>query len=244
MSETYSDPVAQLLTLGHPDDGEDLGTPRWFDYLALGLAAKHVPELVRLALDADTYLNDSESPAVWASLHAWRALGQLRAESAIDPLLQLLDRVTDDDWIQMDLPKVFGKIGPAAIPGLQDFLADAGNGEWSRITAIDGLIEIVKEFPETRERVIDILTDQLRHFAEQDRGVNAFLIARLCNMRAVESAGVIEQAFAAGNVDLSVLGDWEEAQILLGLIEERVTPWPNFFQLEYGSLDLLGGQRV
>jgi hypothetical protein len=233
MTETYHDPVAQLLTLGDPRQ-EGWMSPEWRDYLALGLAAEHVPELVRMALDEDLHWADSESPDVWAPLHAWRALGQLRAGSAVEPLLQLLDRSEDDDSMQEDLPRVFGMIGPAAIPGLRDFLADAEHGVWARIAASDGLVKMTQRFPETREQAVAIITGQLRHFAEQEYIVNAFLVSSLCDLKAVESAAVIEQAFDADMVELSVLGDWEEAQILLGLLEERVTPKPNFFGIELG----------
>jgi hypothetical protein len=245
MSETYRDPVAQLLTLGDPRQ-EGRMASEWRDYPALGLTAEHIPELARMALDEDLHWADPESAEVWAPLHAWRALGQLRAESAVEPLLQLLDRIDDgdDDWAQGDLPKVFGMIGPAAIPGLRDFLADAEHGEWARIAAGEGLVKMVERFPEIREQAVVIITDQLRRFAEQERVVNAFLVQALCDLKAIESAPVIEQAFAADTVDLLVLGDWEEAQILLGLIEERVTPAPNFFEMEFGPLPSFGKPSI
>jgi hypothetical protein len=240
MSEPYHDPVAQLLTLGDPRQEGPI-VSEWRDYPALGLTAEHVPELVRMALDEDLHRSDWESAEVWAPLHAWRALGQLRAESAVEPLLQLLDRIDeDDDLVQIELPKVLGMIGPAAIPGLRDFMGDAEHGEWARITAGEGLVKMVERFPESREQVVAILTDQLRYSAEQERPVNAYLVEGLCDLKAVESAAVIEQAFAADTVDLSVLGDWEEAQILLGLLEERVTPAPNFVALEFGPLPSFG----
>jgi hypothetical protein len=245
MSETYRDPVAQLLTLGDPRHEE--GTAfEWRDYPALGLAAEHVPELARMALDKDLHRADLESAEVWAPLHAWRALGQLRAESAVEPLLLLLGRIDDDDdeWVQGDLPRVFGMIGPAAMPGLRDFLADGEHGEWARIAAGEGLVDMVERFPESRDQAVAIITDQLRRFAEQERVVNAFLVEALCNLKAVESAAVIEQAFAADTVDLSVLGDWEEAQILLGLLEKRVTPAPNFLTMEFGLSPSFGRPRV
>jgi Protein of unknown function (DUF1186) len=245
MSETYRDPVVQLLTLGDPRQKGEM-VSGWLNYLALGLSAKDIPELARMALDEDLHLADPESAEVWAPLHAWRALGQLRAESAVEALLQLLDRIDEyeDDWAQGDLPLVFGMIGPAAVPGLRDFLADAEHGEWARIAAGEGLVNMVEQFPESREQVIAILTDQLRHFAEQDRVVNGFLVEALCTFKAVESAAVIEQAFAADTVDLWVLGDWEEAQILLGLLEKRVTPAPNFLALEFGDLPFSIGERT
>ena len=111
MSETYRDPVAQLLTLGDPRQEGHMAS-EWRDYPALGLTTEDVPELARMALDKDLHWTDSEGGEVWAPLHAWRALGQLRAESAVELLLQLLDRIDeyDDDWAQTDLPKVFGMI--------------------------------------------------------------------------------------------------------------------------------------
>lgn len=245
MSAAYHDPVAQLLTLGdlRQEGGMASG---WRDYPALGLTAEHIPELVRMALDEDLHWADPESAEVWAPLHAWRALGQLRAESAVEPLLQLLDRIDgyDDDWAEEDLPEVFGMIGPAAIPGLRDFLADPDHGEWARIAAGEGLVKMVERFPENREQAVAIITDQLRRFAEQDRVANASLVEALCNLKAVESAAVIEQAFAADTVDLATLGDWEEAQILLGLLEERVTPAPNFLATEFGLSPSFGVPRI
>ena len=71
MSETYRDPVAQLLTLGDPRQERRMAS-EWRDYPALGLAAEHVPELVRMALDEDLHWAGSESAEVWAPLHAWR----------------------------------------------------------------------------------------------------------------------------------------------------------------------------
>ena len=139
---------------------------------------------------------------------------------------------------------MFGMIGPAAILGLRDLMGDAEHGEWVRIAACESLVKIVERFPETREQAVAAITDQLRRFGEQERVVSAFLVDAPCDLKAVESATVIEQAFAANMVDLSVLGDWEEAQIPLGLLEKRVTPAPNFLALEFGPLPSLGKLRI
>jgi hypothetical protein len=200
------------------------------------LAEEHIDDLIRMALDEDLHWAESSSSEVWAPIHAWRALGQLRAEAAIEPLLSLLDRIDlhNDDWVGEDLPGVFGIIGPAAIPGLTRVLGDVERGTWARVAACRGLVAIVERFPETRERAVEIVTDQLRRFAEQERGLNAFLVDGLVDLKAVESAGLIEEAYAADTVDVVVLGDWEEAQILLGLLDQRITPRPHFLALEMG----------
>ncbi|MBD2096751.1 hypothetical protein H6F90_16735 [Trichocoleus sp. FACHB-591] len=60
---------------------------------------------------------ESEGLEIWASIHAWRSLGRLRAEAAIEPLLSLLHRMDDEGnaWIGEELPEVFGMIGAVAI---------------------------------------------------------------------------------------------------------------------------------
>ena len=73
----YPPPVSDLLTFG---DCSRIGA--WPDYLALGLGPQHVPDLIRMALDEELHLADPDSLDVWSPVHAWRALGQLRAESA------------------------------------------------------------------------------------------------------------------------------------------------------------------
>jgi len=121
MSEAYHDAVARLLTLGDPRRQREW--PQWPDYPALRLAAGHIPELARMALDEDLHWAGSESAAVWAPLHAWRALAQLRAEEAVEPLTRLLSRIDEfnDDWVREELPDVFGMIGPGELPVLVAF---------------------------------------------------------------------------------------------------------------------------
>jgi hypothetical protein len=47
----------------------------------------------------------------------------------------------------------------------------------------------------------------------------------------VESAPVMEAAFAADRVDISINGDWEDVQVELGLLPERRTPKPRYTSL-------------
>src|SRR3954452_6496585 len=132
---TYKEPVSRLLEYGECEMGGTKATLAWPDYVnELGLTQDHVPELIRLASDEMLNTADSESLAVWAPTHAWRALGQLRAPEAVAPLLDLL-KVKDDDWLAAELPAVLGLIGPGAIPWLAEFLADSSNASQSLMTA-------------------------------------------------------------------------------------------------------------
>ena len=47
IEHTYTEPVSKLLTLGRPKGQE------WPDYLQMGFAHEHVPELIRLLEDKD-----------------------------------------------------------------------------------------------------------------------------------------------------------------------------------------------
>jgi hypothetical protein len=230
MTYDYNPPVCQLLTLGDVR-GEEV----WRDYTALGLTDDDVPELIRMALDDDLNHADPDSDEVWAPLHAWRALGQLHAVEAAEPLLALFKPLDDGiyDWNAEDLPKAYGLMGAGAIPPLRAYMADTTHGLWARVAAVHSLTEIGKHDPNTRDEVIAILIAQLEHFAEQDRALNANLALTLAaDLHAVEAAPVLERAYAADAVDLMMLGDWEDAQIKLGLLDERQTPQPDYMELE------------
>ncbi len=224
MEHDYPSPVSELLALG-----ACRRQSRWPEYLALGLGPEHVPDLIRMTLDEDLHRADSDSDLIWAPVHAWRALAQLRAEEAVEPLTHLLPRIDehDDDWVGEELPRVFGHIGPPAIPVLADTLADGAHGLWARVAAAHGLEEIGTRHPEARSDAIDALTSTLERFADLDSTLNAFLISYLVDLDAVEAAPLMERAFQAERVELQVMGDWEDVQIELGLLEGRESPSPN-----------------
>jgi HEAT repeat protein len=222
----YSPPVDRLLTYG-----SCLELREWPSYLTLGFTAEHVPELIQMATDEDLHFADSDSLEVWAPVHAWRTLGQLRAEAAITPLVGLLSHIDEDeedDWTPEELPYVFAEIGPAAIPELAAFLADDQHSVYSRAAAANGLQHIAEKQPTARDAVVAILIRQLERFDDQEENFNAFLISALVELKAAEALPVIEHAFAAGAVEEFVMGDWEDVQIRFGLKTERETPRPNY----------------
>jgi len=212
-SQPYSPPVAALLKLG------DCRGRVKEKYLTKGLGPEHIPELIRMAQDDDLHMADSDNPEVWAPVHAWRALGQLRAEAAIEPLLGLLHRIDDfdDDWIANDMPEVLSEIGPAAIAPTAAYLSDIANPLWARVTAIEILQKIAERYPDEREACIRALMAQLEHYQEQNIDINSFLVDALTDLKAVEAAALIKRAFDAGVVDETIRGGWREVRIDLGL---------------------------
>jgi hypothetical protein len=233
LPNTYIEPVSKLLALGRPS------AEPWQDYLALGLTPADIPELTRLVEDHDLRVmeppadlgDDEELPEWYAQIHAWRALGQLKAEAAIPTLLGTLWQVDeeDDDWVGEGIEDAFALIGPAAIQPLGEYLADETNGLYARTAASGSLQKIATAHPETRAACIGQLVAVLEKHQENDKGLNGFIIADLVDLKDTEHLDLIEKAFAAGHVDEMIQGDFEDVEIELGLREERSHPRTPFF---------------
>jgi hypothetical protein len=214
----YREPVKALLQAG-----KEHGFGAWPDYVkTYGFSEADIPDLIRMATDEDLYSADLASSELWAPIHAWRALGQLKAEAAIEPLITLLQRIDelDDDWVDEEMKLVFGMVGPAAIDPLARYLGEPNHGEFARIAAAEGLRQIAQQHPEVRDRVVGVLAAELGKFADQPT-VNGFLVGELVELRAVERAKTIEDAYFRNCVDESVYGDWREIQTELGLRPPR-----------------------
>ena len=213
----YPPPLDRLLTYG---EGQLQSAEEWPDYAQeLDLGPQHIPDLIRMATDHDLRWEEEETPALWAPVHAWRALGQLRAEAAIEPLRALLDS-DDDEWAGEEVPETYGMIGGAAIPALQAYLADAGQDLYARANAATALTKIAQRHPESQAAVVAALTGQLVASEENDEELNAFIVGDLADLQAAEALPVIEQVFAAGRVDPGITS-WDYTQFEFGLITEE-----------------------
>lgn len=216
----FTPPIEQFLNFGEPDEFDSR------DYLQDGITAADIPELIRMATSHELNRAPFPSSLVWARIHAWRAVGQLRAAEAVQPLLDLLKYIDEDqdDWIGEDLPRVFGQLGPVALAPLGAYLDDAANPLWARVAAEESIHNIGKNFPEARSECIEWLTRTLKQFTENDPILNADVIYALTRLQATETLPLIETAFAADRVDEMVNGDWEDIQIQLGLKTARSKP--------------------
>ncbi len=95
----YQPPVAELINYGECQANQE-----WPDYVQeLNLGQEHISELIKMVTDEELNQAKSDSPEVWCTLHAWRALGQLKALEAFEPILGLLNN-EDDDWFRDDFP--------------------------------------------------------------------------------------------------------------------------------------------
>jgi len=228
MDKDYSEIVRKCFTRGEPDWKD------WDDYRDLGFSAAHIPELIHI-LDTTSELWDEagqDDRIEWAPIHAWRALAQLGAVEALPAMLRLLEKEGDSDWVTEDIPQAAARLGPAAVEDLRDLLCSPGNDDWARIGAARALQLIAEQHPERRGDLpgrpdcIAALCAGLELFEQNDETVNGFIISYLADANAPETAGLVERAFQSGRVDLSIMGDYEEFQIAVGLLKERITPPP------------------
>lgn len=223
----YTAPVNQLLELGTPHEIED-----WSRYLELGITEADIPELARMAIDEhlfDSEEEDDDDNSYYGMIHAWRMLAQLQTDQAIEPLINALTYWGNMeefwDWSSEEIPAAFGRLGPIALPALAQVMANTKNGQDARQDAVEAVKQIFKCHPTSRETCLQILTSQLEHFAKNDPDLNAYLVTTLAaDMKAVEAADLIEKAYQSGRVNEDFIGDWDEAQVYLGLKQESEVP--------------------
>lgn len=241
----YPPPIEKLCRAGDPRN-----TWKWEegdpDYVKqFGLGPEHIPILIDLAREWLDVEERPEDDVLYAPVHAWRALGQLRAVEAVEPLLAMQEAMDEgnSDWYLEEFHEVFGWIGPPAIPAVAAYLADLQYGEYPRTSAANGLSEIAKRHPETRAQVVEILTRQLSTHEPEVYSLNAFLIGYLMDLKAVESAEAIERAYAADVVDEMVVGHWTTVRKELGveglgLVPDREAAFRRHLMSEPYSSDL------
>ena len=80
MTENYTEPVVQLLTMGETNINDDR------DYLGMGFTREHIPELIRMVEDEilrslPVDEKGTSRPETYAQVHAWRVLAQLLSMS-------------------------------------------------------------------------------------------------------------------------------------------------------------------
>ena len=211
--QDYQPPVSQLLTFG--DDGDIYLENYYIEQF--GFTEEHIPDLIRMVIDRELNGADSDTLEVWAPIHAWRSLGQLRAAAAVKPLLSLIDELKDSDCYTDELPTVLAQIGPVAIPDLIAYLGNPHYNSDQRTMIAESLAVIGIEYPDFRDQCVEILTQRLADYANNPNELNGWLVCYLMDLKAVESASVIEAGFAADAINPFIAGDWYDVQVELGL---------------------------
>lgn len=215
LGKAYSPAVGKLLKLGEVEDEY-----KWMNYISrFGFNESHIPDLIRMATEYKFDDEDEDSPVVWAPVHARRALGQLKAAEAAEPLIVLFHKLDEynDDLLIRDIREIYSMIGYKAIPYLVEYIKDPKNKPMSVSAAIVTLAVIAEKDETQRNNCITILTEQLQSYSKNDPLVNGFLVSALVDLNAVESIDIIRQAYKARRVDTFVMGTLADVELELGI---------------------------
>jgi hypothetical protein len=220
-SSNYTSPVNRIFQLEPPPAIVD-----WSIYANLGITVEHLPELARMAIDEDLLYGEADAEFL-APSHAWRMLALVGTPEAIAPLITVLHGWSEEnwDWLGEEIKVVFGKIGSAALPELAKTLGNSQHSSYTRENAVMSIAEIFEHHPAAHDECIAVLTAQLSRFSKNDPDLNGYLVAALAaDFQAVESAKVIEQAYQSGRVNEDFIGNWDHAQVRLGLKDPSELP--------------------
>jgi len=138
-------------------------------------------------------------------------LGRLRATSAITPLITLLEKAGEADWIREELPDVLAQIGPAAVEPLKAFAADRNHNLYGRSAACNSLVNIAQSHHEneTRQEVIDFLRTFLPAYPDErpdDETFRGLVVSDLLDLKAKDAYPDIEAAYVEDRVDEMIVG--------------------------------------
>ena len=169
---------------------------------------------------ADYPCDDESADArrYWATYHAIRLLGELRAAEAVEPLLAL--REEDDDYVDQYLPKSLARIGRPAVEPLREALFAPNADVYGAARVGNALTGMAETYPELRSELVGILTERLDADVPNDESeaLRAFLISDLADLRAVESAPLVRRLYGVDLVDETII-DLETFELIVGRAE-------------------------
>lgn len=227
MTDQLQSLATRLCGAKSPYDLQDWEGRDGYYLTACRVSRDDVPQLLQIAAkwvdldwpDNDPTLDVDGDEVELLPVTAWRTLADLKADEAVEPLIELLDHIDDedDDWVSTELPHVFGKIGMRAIDPLDRFAWDPAKPTFVRVIAAEALPRIAEYHPESRDRVVACLAKMMANAAGDDIHFNSTVLNGLVDLRAAEAAEPIERAFAGNHLDVGMLGDWEYVRRTFGV---------------------------
>ncbi len=219
--------VQRLCEVKSPLDLDDWKGRDSYYVAACRISADDVPRLLHLArrwLDSDwprdvDGLDIDSDQAQLLPVTAWRTLADLKADTAVEPLVDMLRELDDehDNRVAEELPYVFGKIGESAVEALTQLAKDTRVADFIRSIAVRGLRQVADYHADTRDRIVTCLTEMMASAQDGEVDFNTTLLVELVELRAVEAAEPIERAFAGNVLDVGMIGDWEDVRRKLGV---------------------------
>lgn len=212
----------RILALPSPEMDRVLPASHYIDH---GFSARDATELTEdwLALRLD---EEDEETAENALIHAWSILAGLGGEAGREFLREEL-RIADPtsptgELLGNGFTDLMIAAGPDAVPELAVELAEARDDDWVLMEFAGSLTEFARQ-DIARESALAALLATLggdfRH-----RSLKGLVIADLIDLTGDRHLAEIRRAFEANLVDTTVMGDWEDVEIKLGLRDQRSGP--------------------
>lgn len=209
---TYQCRAGALLEAGEP------GSESREKVAALKLDQQDIPDLIQIATDPDLNGARTGDAFSWGPIHAWRELGRLQAEEAIEPLMELFQASADsyDDWLLTDIPMAIGMIGPKGLAALASLSKAVYDSEdelgYGNECAVTGFAQVGLACPELRGQCVQHLRDLLNEAEKNTRDVNGYVVSALIDLGAKEAIPDIRKAYAANRVEDMIAGDIDEVE--------------------------------
>jgi len=234
LESKYSEKIQPLFELGREPL---MSSAKQANYQEFGLTKEDIPELLKLALD-DMYDSIEEEEYklyekeldrfYYATIHAVRVLGELKAVEAIEPFLEKLYEDENNEFFSEEMPSFFANIGVEAVEPLVEHIKTRDE---IRLILFEAFSNIIKKDPTTEERVSSFLVEYITDKRYTEPTYVAFAISELLDIDGLKYIDAIRESFTIKEVDFMVAGDLEDIEIGLGLREKRDTPVPkNKFQ--------------
>src|SRR6267142_4341466 len=109
---------------------------------------------------------------------------------------------------------------PSQISSLTIQLQDQSNTFPIRDLAAGQLVGIAQNHPDYRHQCIAIITATLERYQRNPIELNTLLIRHLIDLKATESAQMVEQVVKAGEYDRGI-GDWRRISQELGVVSAK-----------------------
>ncbi len=215
--QTYKEPLEKFLTLGYEENAWFLRTDKWPDYVGeYNLDESHIPDLIRLVDVHSDPKKEFDEVADYAAVHAWRALGQLKAEAAIPILIEVLRRDIWEEFAWEEFPQVFALIGEPSIEPLIEQL-NKPSAEAYQSTITYAMQVIAKTHPQTTPQIKTALIEKMKRYEYANFDINGFVVAALIDLKATEALPIIKEAYDANHVDETICGTYQEVEVAFGV---------------------------
>ncbi|KAF0125695.1 MAG: ST7 protein [Elusimicrobia bacterium] len=111
----------------------------------------------------------------WAVVHATYLLGAIGGEQAVPILIHVmrLAEEWDNEWISHEIPSIFGRLGPKALPYLRKEALNRKADWYFRTNALEGMAAVTLRHPET-EREVFTLVVAIASDASEDNETRAW----------------------------------------------------------------------